>query len=136
MKTQDYQKQAADFLEMTGTTFICEFLKNDYHFKNDKDKRDIYRCTLKRGNREYKFNFGQSIARSGFYHKPEIPTAYDVLVSLTKYDPQSFEDFCAEYGYNEYSRMAERIYNSVVNEYKSLCCLYTDSEMEKLAEIQ
>lgn len=171
MKTQDYQKQAADFLEMTNTTFICEFLKNDYHFSNDKDKRDIYQCTLKRGQRKYTFNFGQSLIKSQHYKDKNVenrlytmsgnklkgnykvtdlekykhyltlipgvkPTAYDVLACLTKYDPQSFENFCNEYGYNEDSRMVEMIYKSVVNEYKSLCCLYTDSEMEKLAEIQ
>lgn len=47
--------------------FKAEFLKNDFHFEGDKDKRDIYKITLKRGRRKYSFNFGQSLNKSGFY---------------------------------------------------------------------
>ena len=48
-------------------SFEAEFLENNYHFQGDKDKRDIYSITLKRGARKYTFKFGQSIANSGFY---------------------------------------------------------------------
>jgi hypothetical protein len=65
MKT-DYQKLATDFLTKTGTEFKAEFLKNDFHFTGDKDKRDIYKITLKRGSRVYSFNFGNSINNSEF----------------------------------------------------------------------
>lgn len=64
----DYKKQATDFLTATNTTFKAEFLKNDYHFTGDKEKRDIYKITLKRADREYSFNFGQSLNNSGFYY--------------------------------------------------------------------
>lgn len=47
--------------------FKAEFLKNDFHFEGDKDKRDIYKITLKREGRKYTFNFGQSLNKSGFY---------------------------------------------------------------------
>lgn len=57
----DYQKQAKDFLESTGTTLKIEFLKRDKHFEDDTEKRNIYTCTLKRGLREYTFQFGDSI---------------------------------------------------------------------------
>lgn len=60
----EYDKQAKDFLAKTETTFQVEFLKYDYHFYNDKEKRDIYKTTLKRGNREFSFDFGQSINSS------------------------------------------------------------------------
>lgn len=49
--------------------FKTEFLENNYHFSRDKDKRDIYNITLKRGSRNYTFKFGQSIGKSGFYAK-------------------------------------------------------------------
>jgi len=67
MKT-DYQKQANDFLMKTGSKLEIEFLKNGKHFPTDKENRDIYRCTLSRGSRIYTFNFGQSLANSGFYY--------------------------------------------------------------------
>jgi len=61
-----YKKQTNKFLKETNTEFKIEFLKYDYHFEDDKEKRDIYEITLKRGTREYKFNFGQSLNDSGF----------------------------------------------------------------------
>jgi len=62
----EYEEKANDFLKKTGTTFKAEYLKHDKHFTDDKETRDIYEITLTRGSREYKFNFGQSIAESGF----------------------------------------------------------------------
>ena len=65
--TTDYDKQATDFLKKTGVTFEAKFLEYGIHFDSDKDKRDIYQITLKRGQREFIFNFGQSINASGKY---------------------------------------------------------------------
>ena len=61
----EYDEQAEKFLTETDTEFKAEFLKNGKHFEDDKELRDIYLITLKRGDREYKFNFGQSLAESG-----------------------------------------------------------------------
>ena len=55
--------------EKFNLEFKAEFLENGLHFQGDKDKRDIYNITLKRGARKYTFKFGQSIAKSGFYAK-------------------------------------------------------------------
>ena len=63
-----YQKQADDFLKKTGATLTINFFKADKYFHSDVDKRDIYNCELKRGNRVYKFTFGQSISKSLFYY--------------------------------------------------------------------
>lgn len=49
--------------------FKTEFLENGLHFQGDKEKRDIYNITLKRGERKYAFKFGQSINNSNFYVK-------------------------------------------------------------------
>lgn len=62
-----YEKQANDFLLKTGATLSIEFLKNDYHFDGDTDKRDIYKCVLSRGRRSYSFNFGNSLHDSQYY---------------------------------------------------------------------
>ncbi len=64
----EYDQQAIDFLIKTNTTFKAEFKRNDLHFSGDTDKRDIYEITLKRGDREYIFEFGQSLNDSGFYY--------------------------------------------------------------------
>ena len=63
------------------------------------------------------------------------PSSYDVLACLTKYDPGSFEDFCADYGYDTDSRKAEKVYSGVINEWHNVSMLFNDAEIEKLAEI-
>lgn len=60
--------QAVNFLGATNTEFKAEFLRNDFHFTGDKEKRDIYKITLKRGSRKYSFEFGNSLNDSGFYY--------------------------------------------------------------------
>jgi len=70
MKTNDYQKQALDFLEKTGTKIEIKFLKTGYHFADDKKndvKRDIYAVTIMRGDRKISLEIGNSIINSGFY---------------------------------------------------------------------
>ncbi len=63
------------------------------------------------------------------------PTVYDVLASLTKYDPGTFKDFCGDFGYDTDSRSAEKTYKAVVDEYKNLTMLFNDEELELMAEI-
>ena len=73
----EYEQAAIDFLNQTGTTLDVTFLKNDFHFHNDKHKRDIYKCTLKRGDRYYEFQYGQSLLKSAHYQ--------DLIFSDRKY---------------------------------------------------
>lgn len=63
-------------------------------------------------------------------------TCYDVLACLTKYNPGTFEDFCAEYGYDEDSRTAERIYIAVQNEFANLKRIFTTEQLEAMQEIE
>jgi hypothetical protein len=75
----EYQSQAIEFLTKTNTEIKVEFIKTDYHFIDDKSKRDIYKITLKRGNREYSFNFGQSINDSvKFYQMNNSANYYTI----------------------------------------------------------
>lgn len=63
------------------------------------------------------------------------PTEYDVLACMTKYDPGTFEDFCSDFGYDEDSRAAERIYFAVQKEYAQLSRLFAYEQMDELREI-
>ena len=191
----EYDKQAEKFLKDTETEFKAEFLKNGFHFQDDKEQRDIYLITLKRGEREFKFNFGQSLAESGlrlfldkentkrtrhksfiipdglrekqekfnqehnrnifksslikrwfeyehfslnglYWDCEKVPSAYDVLSSLTSYDVGGFKDFCGDFGYDEDSIKAEKTYKAVLEEWKNIKMLYSDKEILKLQEIQ
>ena len=65
-----------------------------------------------------------------------VPNEYDVLACLEKYDPGTFENFCLEFGYDEDSKTAERIYIAVIKQYKDLTKIFTEEQMEELSEIQ
>jgi len=173
-----YEIQANEFLTKTNATIEITFLKEGKHFNSDKENRDIYNVTIKRGNRSFSFNFGNSINDSGFYvqigitkypidrkylsvkdksklimhikmsinnsfmsnqdilHYPVAPTNYSILACLQKYDVGTFEDFCNEFGYDTDSITAEKTYKAVCEEYKNLCTLFTDAEIEQMQEIQ
>ena len=98
------------------------------------DKKDNFRhifpCKLSRNGKSYSFKFGQSIAAGA-----EPPTMYDVLACITKYDPNSFENFCSEFGYDTDSRTAEKTYKAVCREWKGVERLFADI-LEELQEIQ
>lgn len=64
------------------------------------------------------------------------PTAYDVLTAITKNDPQDFDTFCGEYGYDSDSRKAFKIWESVVKEWKQVKQFFTAEELEQLQDIQ
>lgn len=142
IQANEYDKAAETFLNQTGSKLTVKYLKYDYHFPGDARKRDIYRVTLSRkiaGKvRKMSFNFGASLndTNSGKDLSKGNFIYYSVLACLTKYDPETFEDFCSNYGYDTDSRTAERIYRAAVKEYESLTRLYTPDELEAMAEIQ
>lgn len=139
-----YIKQAQDFLKKTGTKLDIEYIGHGQHFEDDKETRDIYRFTIKREGRKYTAKFGQSIVHSGSSSGPkdkryegnrQAPSAYDILACLTKYDPGTFEDFCADYGYDPDSRKSERTYFAVQKEWDGVRRIWNEKEREELAEI-
>jgi len=134
IEQSEYNKAAELVVKELGIEMTVKFLKNDYHFAGDKDTRDIYKVTLKRGDRKYSFKFGQSLYHSQAGNKKE-PTMYDILTCLTTQDPETFEDFCDNFGYNTDSRSAKKIYKAVVKEYDNICKLFSDKEIEVLNEI-
>lgn len=176
METQisNYNQQALDFLQSTGAKIEVKFSHSGKHFEDDTDERDIYSVVLSRGNRKYKFNFGNSLNDSCFYftigrnklpidrkhldsknlislvktrissfnpkydtiHKPIAPSEYTILCCLTKYNPETFEDFCSEFGYDTDSRRAKKTYKAVVKEWLMITSLFSDEELEALREIQ
>ena len=94
---------------------------------------------LEKLNRERKDSaFGAPAINVEYKRNPGLkkPSEYDVLACLTTHDPERFQDFCANYGYDEDSRTAEKVYNAVRDEFLNLERLFTPAQMEQLAEIQ
>ena len=70
------------------------------------------------------------------HYEKNPPTDYDILACLTKYDPGTFEDFCGDFGCDTDSRKAEQTYFAVQKEYQNLRGMFTEPELENMAEIQ
>jgi len=126
----NYEKQAQDFAKKFGLKM--EDLGYTYrpYFVDDKESRCVFKLKLKRKRMVYSFTFGQSIAAGA-----KSPTLYDVLACLTKYDPESFEDFCSEYGYFKSERKSEMIYGRVLSEWQNVEYMFGDC-LDELREIQ
>lgn len=135
MERIDYEKQAKDFLEISQITMTTRFIKHDFYFADDREKRDIFRITFKRGTERFSITFGQSLNESTGYGDYK-PSAYDVLACMTKHNPGTFDDFCDAFGYDTDSRSAERVYGLVVKEWAKVSAFFTADELDLLWEVQ
>lgn len=125
----DYEKQALYFAKKYGVKL--QILGSEYKpMWGEEQKRWVFKCKLLRNSKSYTFEFGQSIANGSNY-----PTMYDILTCLTKYDPETFENFCAEFGYDINSRNSKKTYKAVCEEYTAVKRLFGDI-MDELQEIQ
>ena len=132
----NYLKEAKRFLQKHSAKMDIEFLKKDYYFNDDKEKRNIYEITLERDNKKYTFEFGDSINNT-MNHKE--PNEYDILSCLQKYEVGSLKEFMYDYGYTfnsekKYNQI-KKIYENVKKEYENVYNLFNDC-MEELEEIQ
>ena len=125
----EYDKKARDFAEKVGAKLVVLGREYRKYFYDDKDKRYVFKLRLSKGRKSYTFDFGQSLAAGS-----NKPTLYDVFSCLEKYDPGTFEDFCWMFGYDEYSRRAERTWKAVVKEWNAVERLFGDC-LDELREI-
>lgn len=126
----NYHQSAIAFLSKTGVKFSVTYFAFAKHFASDKQERHIFSITLSKGKVRFRFKFGQSSAAGA-----EKPNEYDVLSCLTKSDPDSFETFCRDFGYDPDSRTAFKIYKAVKREWENVKRLWSDEEIEELQEI-
>ena len=67
--------------------------------------------------------------------KEAIPSEYDILACLCTYMPDTFEDFCSEFGYDNDSMSALKTYLACQKQYSQICKIFTKEQVGKLAEI-
>lgn len=132
--TNEYIKQARDFLKATGAKLKITFIEHDYYFADDKEPRDIYRFTLSRNGKSYTARFGQSIANTG-----TMPGAYDILACLSPEEPEDVDDLINSYGYEVHSaadyRKLEKMARELKRQNAGLRRLFNVDELNQLAEI-
>lgn len=132
----EYTEKAEKFLKEHDISFSA-VMKGDkcpLWCKGDHIHGERYFITLKRkGTKQrYSLSFWNSLNDMQTGKKP---IAYDVLAAIQKYDPQSLEEFCQEYGYYTDSIEANKVYKAVVKEWQSVAKFFSLSELEELREI-
>lgn len=155
--TTDYQKQAEDFLVKFGIKFRATM--SDSKPANWEPAGHHYRVTLSRSAREevrtYRgedgamkvgpfqyqaarltFDFWGS--KSDMDNKRTELSAYDVLACISGdvHTPDTFEDFCSEYGYETDSIKALQTFKRADRFAKRLREFFTTEEIEALEEIR
>lgn len=141
MQTTDYEKQAQDFLDRFGIKFRTTLA--DSKPASFEPHGHHYRVTLSKGERGQGVKFGQRVTFDfwGSQHdqaagRREL-SAYDVLACISGdvYCPETFEDFCSEYGYETDSIKALQTFNRASRFAKRLRAFFSKEEREILSEI-
>lgn len=130
--SSDYETKALQFAERWGVELSVKHYKYDKYFVEDTQKRHIFKFSIKTANGEYSATFGQSLADG-----EKAPTMYDILSAITKSDPGTYKDFCADFGYAG-GEDTIKIWKSVCKEWKGVLKLFgpEDSKcFEELCEI-
>lgn len=68
--------------------------------------------------------------------KEALPTEYDILACLETYVPDTFEDFCSEFGYDDDSISALKTYLACQKQWSNIRKIFTEEQIEELAEIR
>ena len=108
MTTQQERKTITDFIRDNKITSTCTWADSNPNIANSDYIHRHFKVTLRFGRKRLTIPFSQGDAYT------EKPTADDVLSCLASDSagPDDFEEFCAEYGYDSDSRMAERTFKA------------------------
>lgn len=145
----EYDQQAEQFLARNGLKLRATLRDTKTpQWGADGKHGHHYRVTLSKGKAgtaehtgnirsatRLTFDFWNSVAAM---EKGEEPTAYGVLacISSDAYCPETFEDFCAEYGYEADSIKALQAFRRCSAFAKRLRAFFTETELQELSEIQ
>jgi hypothetical protein len=141
-----YEQTALDFLARNGITFAAKPAKAQTPPAWAKDGAHgiKYRVKLSRkvrpggvnpvNVRALSFSFWDSISAK---EKGETPTSYDALACISGdvNCPDTFADFCGEFGYEEDSRKALATFKRCAAFGKRLRAFFTETERAELSEI-
>lgn len=134
----EYNTKAVDFLLETQTTCDIVFEGLACPSWDKKRKVNSYSVTLKNAKHSYTFEFFDSIHNTEKGKKSTLDF-YSILACMSYTTPESFDDFCADFGYefkneSEYIK-AKSTHLACLDQDKNLRKLFTSDELEKLSEI-
>lgn len=151
----EYDIQAETFLRKCGITFETHYLGHypaKWDLKGGRG-RAHWAITLSRSQKKpLTLTFGAPLVNSyqdsqrknpgqigtplDYARQKKVsPSPYSVLACVTKCDPGTFANFCADYGYSTDSRKAFEMYLETQKEWGDIERFFSPEEQEKLAEI-
>jgi len=141
MKTENainsYEQSAQDFCARNHIGIRIALKDSKLPDWDDGSFRHHYCVSLNKPNRKVplRFDFWGSVNDA---NEGKHPTAYGVLacISSDAFCPDTFADFCSEYGYDEDSRKAEKLFAKCARFGLQLREFFTMNELEELAEIR
>lgn len=110
-------------------------LGKQLYFPDDKQERRVLKIVVERGTRRISFKYGQSIVDTEKpLRKLESGLLYDILTccSAEYYFPNSFIEFCSEFGYNEDSIKSRELFIKCKEQQSKLECIFEDYEISCL----
>jgi hypothetical protein len=133
----DYHKQAADLLTKHGIVFSFKLSNTKVlSWKDNSSPVNHFIATFKRGKDKCSFDFFDS--QNNYVKGVKTLDAYSVLTCCSSEIncPETFEDFCSEFGYEEDSRKAEKTFRALKKFSDKLNKFFnTEEAREDLAEI-
>lgn len=136
-----YQQAVMDVLDDLGVTVFIKYVGLQEPPWSVGQKVGAYKVTIrrKRNNRAkyYTYTFYDSIRSTEL---GTTPNEYDVLSVLEWYEPEAdIDDFVQQFGgldaFGESVKEAMRVHKAVLDQHKALKRLFSESEMERLAEV-
>jgi hypothetical protein len=136
MKTNEYDQQAEHFLTSNGVKFRATLSDTKAPAWSDGGKHGHhYRVTLSKPTARLTFDFWSSIADAEKGIKTVSPYSVLACISGDAYTPETFADFCGEFGYESDSIKALQTFRRCSAFAKRLQAFFTESELEQLQEI-
>ena len=125
---------------MSQITSIKDLIKirsvlktQDKYFDDDKESRNIYRVYVTYNEKTISFKFGDSIHNTNMGIELDDEAVLNTICS-DYYCVDDFSEFCSEYGYDQDSRKAEKIFKNCQIQSAKLHKLFEDADIEKLNE--
>jgi hypothetical protein len=139
----EYQAQAQEFLDKTGTKLYFSYVKKRKQSEVWGDKESKLLCTElkvtlenKRGKITFPFFASHKDTIDGAVFSEDFKNdfAYHALAALDIV-PDTFKDFCDCFGYDDDSIRALETFKKCVDMNKKLRKIFSSEELELLAEI-
>lgn len=101
------------------------------YFQDETEHRNCYELDI----RDQVFQFGDSLRNTKMGIKPSLAAIVNCLIFEMIDDDTTFHEFCDDYGYNNNSIKARRLYGRVKAQTRRVKLALKESEINKISEI-